>query len=133
MEERRRQEEDGAQWAPIRRGWFLGDEEFRRELLARVSVKVGEHHAGELRRQSAQAKAEGIIVEELKALGWTESELRRRHKGEAGKLRLAARLRRETTLPIKWIAARLHMGTWRSASVRLQTWKRKGEKERHTA
>lgn len=38
---------------------------------------------------------------------------------DPAKLGMAARLRRETTLPIKVIAARLHLGTSRSANVRL--------------
>ena len=45
----------------------------------------------------AEAKAERIIAEELKRLKWKEGELKRRQKGDADKLAIAARLRRETT------------------------------------
>ena len=34
--------------------------------------KLGENHSGELRRETAQAKAERIMSEELKRLGWKE-------------------------------------------------------------
>jgi hypothetical protein len=75
--------------------------------------------------ESAAAKAERIIVEELARLGWTERELAARSKGDPGKLALAARLRRETTLTLRAIAARVHLGTSKSANARLHQWMRK--------
>jgi hypothetical protein len=39
-------------------------------------------------------------------------ELKRRRKGDIEKVRVARRLRAETTVTHKWIATRLHMGTW---------------------
>jgi len=119
VEARRAQESDGAEWARLRRGWCLGSEAFKQQMLERMEGQLGESHAGELRRESEQAKAERILGEELQRLGWTPADLGQRHKSDAGKLAIAARLRRETTLPLKWIAARLQMGTWKSASARL--------------
>ncbi len=75
---------------------------------------------GALRRETAEVKAERIVAEELRRLGWTEADLARRHKSDPAKLALAARLRRETTLTVKAIAARLHLGTWKTARTRLQ-------------
>lgn len=114
--------DDGEQWQPLRRGWCLGSEAFRAQLLEWMSGKLGEHHSGELRRETAQAKAERIVGEQMKRKGWKEPELRRRSKSDPGKLAMAARLRRETTLPIKWIAARLHLGTSKSANSNLHRW-----------
>ena len=37
---------------------------------------------------------------------------RRRRKGDAGKVKLARRLRGETTMTLAWIARRLKMGAW---------------------
>ena len=125
MEVRRAQQTDGAEWAPLRRGWCLGGEEFRQQMLERMAGQLGEHHAGELRRESAEAKAERIIAGELKRLGWTESDLARRHKSDPEKVAFAARLRRETTLTIKAIAGRLRLGSWKSATTRLQQRQRK--------
>jgi REP element-mobilizing transposase RayT len=125
MEERRAQEADGAQWEAVRRGWYLGPADFRRELLDRISGQLGEHHAGELRRETAEVKAERIITEELARLGWKGSELERRPRSAPEKVALAARLRRETTLTIRDIAGRLHMGSWKSATTRLHNLKRK--------
>ena len=85
--------------------------------------RLGEHHAGELRRESAEARGERILVEELARLGWQEADLRQRPKSDPEKLRIAARLRRETTLTIGWIAERLWLGTRKSATTRLQEYK----------
>ncbi len=108
----------------MRRGWCLGSDDFKRQALARMEGQLGDHHAGELRREASEAKAQRVITEELQRLGWTEGDLDKRHKSDPGKLALAARLRRETTLPLKWITVRLRMGTWKSANARMRTWKR---------
>jgi len=42
---------------------------------------------------------------------WTEAELARRIKGDPDRLKMAARLRAETAVTVKWIAARLQLGT----------------------
>ena len=52
-----------------------------------------------------------IIAEELARRGWQESEWATRRRSDPGKLASAARLRSETPLPIKWIAARVQIGT----------------------
>ena len=101
MEGRRAAEDQEEALAPIRRGWCLGSEEFKRQMLERMEGRLGEHHAGELRREQAEGRAEGIVAEELRGLGWTESDLVCQPKGAAGKLVLAARLRRETTMPLQ--------------------------------
>jgi hypothetical protein len=53
-----------------------------------------------------------VVVEGLKKLGWKEADLTKRRKGDMGKLEMALRLRRQTTMTLKWIAERLKMGTW---------------------
>ena len=103
----------------LRRGWCLGTEGFRQELLERAEGRLGEHPSGALRQESAAAKAERMIGEELGCRGWREADLAARRKGDAGKLEIAARVRRETTLTLKQIAKRLQLGTPRSAGVRL--------------
>ena len=92
--------------------------------------KLGEHHSGELKRESAEAKAERIIREDIKRLGWSPGDLSQRPKSDPAKLALASRLRRETTLPLKAIAARLHMGTWKSLNAKLYRWRKTNETPR---
>jgi REP element-mobilizing transposase RayT len=110
MEARRRQKGGDAAWAAIRRGWFFGADELKRELLAQASERVGAQHYGAERQESGAAKAERLVREGLAALAWEEADLRRRRKGDPGKVRLARRLRQETTMTLAWIAQRLHMG-----------------------
>jgi len=101
----------------LRRGWCLGSEEFKQHQLEELDGQVGQHHFGQMRLEVVQAKAERVISEELHRLGWQEADLALRRKRDRGKLEKAVRLRRQTTLSVKQIAARLHLGTSGSASV----------------
>ena len=101
----------------LRRGWCLGSAEFKQQEFQKIEGRAGAHHFGEMRLELAEAKAERIIQEELCRLGWQEGDLAARRKRDPGKLEIAVRLRKETTLPVKQIAARLHLGTPGSASV----------------
>jgi hypothetical protein len=106
-----RREEDDAELNLVRRGWCLGDETFRQELLAQMREPIGAEHYGEERAQTVEATAEQIIAAELKRRRWKEAALRTRPKGDPAKVALAARLRAETTMTVGWIAERLGMGS----------------------
>src|SRR5882724_8951754 len=60
-------------------------------------------------------------------VNWTESELRRRRKGDPKKVRIARRLREKTTMTLKWIAGELYMGAWTHVS-NLLSQARRGKK-----
>ena len=109
--EERRGAEEGEEFKSIRRGWCLGEEKFRKELLAQMGERIGAEHYGDERAESAEATAEQIIAAELKRRRWQEADLKTRAKGDAAKVALAARLRAETTMTAGWIAERLGMGT----------------------
>jgi REP element-mobilizing transposase RayT len=108
--ESRRSAELEKEWKAVRRGWCLGGKGFRESLLEDMRQGMGPNHGGGERRQSAQAWAEGLIASELKRRRWSAADLPRRRKGDAQKLKIASRLRRETTMTLGWIAGRLHMG-----------------------
>jgi hypothetical protein len=116
MEVRRRQETGGEEWAAIRRGWFFGAESLKAELLGRASERVGAMHYGAERQESGEAKAERLVREGLAKLGWSESDLAERRKGDPGKVGIARRLRQETTMTLAWIGQRLRMGVWTHVS-----------------
>jgi hypothetical protein len=118
MEERRHQEQ-GLECKAIRRGWCFGEEAFRQELLAQMDGQMGEHHYGLERWESAEDKAARIVREELAKAGCTEDELAVRPKGDPVKVLTAARVHQETTMTLKWISQRLHMGAWTHLNKRL--------------
>ncbi|MEY4385448.1 MAG: hypothetical protein RLY20_731 [Verrucomicrobiota bacterium] len=109
--ELRRAAETGADYKPVRRGWCLGTDAFRKELLGQMKERMGPEHYGTQRQETATEHAEGIVTEELKRRRWTEATLGKRAKADAGKLAIAVRLRAETPMTVKWIAARLQMGS----------------------
>jgi hypothetical protein len=101
----------------LRRGWRLDGEEFEQRQLEALNGQAGRHHFGQIRLEAGRAKAQRIISEELCRLGWQELDLASRRKRDPGELGIALRLRRETTLSVREIAARLHLGPQASASV----------------
>ena len=122
MESRRLVKPEADTLGALRRGWYVGSEDFRRRLLEQLEGKLGDHHAGDLRRETAEGKASRIMAEELRRLGWPEKELVTRRKSDPAKLAIAGRLRQETTLTIKAIAQRVHLGTSKGANALLHQW-----------
>lgn len=109
--EGRRTEDRTAECRRIERGWFVGDAEFRRELLANVAQAPGANHYGEIVQAAVAVRAERFVVDRLQALGWQEQDLTARRKGDPAKVKLAAAVRAQTTMPLAWIAQRLAMGS----------------------
>ena len=132
MEQRRLQEMDEEALQAFRRSWCLGSEEFRRERLEQMEGQLGENHAGELRRETSLVRADRIIAEELARLGWQPNDLAVRRKSDPAKLALATRLRKETTLSIKEIALRVHLGKAKGANSNLHKWMRGNRPEAKT-
>ena len=118
--ELRRWEGDEGMYRQIRRGWALGSEEFRKELVEAMTERNGERVSGEELIESEQQQAERILLAELRKLNWTGRDLQRMRKGDARKVRIAKRLREETTMTWAWIATRLHAGVWRHLANRLR-------------
>jgi len=104
------------EFKPVERGWRLGSEEFRRELLAKAKGRLGESRFGAERREAQEAKARRLLREEMDRLGWDQAALLRAGKGDKGKARIAARLRKETAMSLKWIAQNVAMGSWTHVS-----------------
>ena len=109
--ERRRTEDTRDEFRRIERGWCLGDKEFARELLEEVFQPPGTSHYGEVVQEAVEVRAERLVSARLKAMGWTEKDLSAGAKGDPTKVKLAAEVRSETTMPLAWIARRLAMGS----------------------
>src|SRR5438552_2402585 len=104
--EHRRVEPNDPSAKQIRRGWSFGAQDFIARLLDRMPSSVSEHHHARERSQTDEQRAEGIILERLKELGWGKTELGARRKSDPDKVALARDLRSQTTMSLKWIARR---------------------------
>jgi REP element-mobilizing transposase RayT len=122
--EARRAAEQGADYRTVRRGWFLGEESFKQELLAQASGSLKAHHFGEERAASQQEQAEQVVREEMRRRQWTQADLALRAKGDIEKVKMAQRLRQETLVTLGWIAERLQMGSVAYVNNRLYLWRK---------
>src|ERR1035441_9407418 len=67
--EARRQAELEQEFKPLPRGWCVDSELFRAEMLQHIEEQRGKWHYGAEISESAQAKAERLIAEALRAGG----------------------------------------------------------------
>ena len=81
-------------------------------LLGKWDGKTGEHHGSRERSETETEKARRLIASELARVGWSVEQLAREQKGAPVKVAIARRLREEPTMPLKWIALEMRMGTW---------------------
>jgi len=70
------------EWKSLRRGWGLGDEQFRNELLEQALQISTDQHCAVERQEGTEEKAQRIIREERAALGWAANDLRNSRKGD---------------------------------------------------
>jgi hypothetical protein len=110
MEQWRREETTDYDSMP--RAWCLGSEDFRQELLVTAAEQAGASHYGGDRQEAGEQKAERLVRGELRRRRRKEEDLPGLPKGDKSKVALARRLRQETTMTLKWIARRLHLGSW---------------------
>ena len=101
-------------WQKIRRGWYLGSDGFRREMLDRLGAAMGtskrESFSGEEVRTHDETRAEELIAAGMKGLRLTEADLDSMIKNSPEKYALAWLVRRNTCVGNAWIKARLRMG-----------------------
>jgi putative transposase len=106
-----RRKELEAEWKQLRRGWYVGGEEFKEELLDKAAAALAgqrrESHSGAGHDQS---RAERMLVAGLKLLKVRRSDLTSLPKGQAEKQVLAWWLYGNTTVKRRWVAEHLAMG-----------------------
>ena len=111
MEARRLEGENPPEWAAFRWGWLLGAKDFAQRLAERLGRRGQKHGQARERRQTDEHLAERLVKEWMSAHHWNAAELKKRPKGDAGKVELARLLRRRTPMTRQWIAKRLHIGS----------------------
>jgi len=101
-------------WKKIRRGWFLGSEEFKAKLEELIDDRMGgkkrSSYSGEEVDQHDERMAEALLQAGLDALALDEIEVLAGKKGSEEKCLLAWLIRRRTSVSNEWISHRLKMG-----------------------
>jgi REP element-mobilizing transposase RayT len=69
-------------------------------------------HYGAERREVQTSRALRFLREEMDRLGWEAADLHEAGKSDERKVRLAVRIRKETTMSLNWIAENLAMASW---------------------
>lgn len=108
------EQELNEQWERIRRGWYLGSEEFRDRLLEKLEsievrrkVKAG---AVQMGSDHAQWEAERIARGGLKHFALRDDQLIKLPKSDRRKVIIAALIKAHTSVTLDWISKRLRMG-----------------------
>lgn len=103
-----------AGWRSLRRGWYVGGEEFREGLLTRAKAALKgvrrESHRGLERKAHDQSHAEEMLAAGLRLLKLSGRDLSALPKGQSEKQVLAWWLYGRTTVKRRWLAERLAMG-----------------------
>ncbi len=110
----------------LRRGWYWGSQDFGERMLTLVGKGLlkararGYRSAWEVKEHGEHA-AEQLFRETLAAMKTDEKSIKEWPRGDERKLALAILLRKRTTVPGKWIADRLKMGSSANVSQRVRT------------
>jgi putative transposase len=107
----------------LRKGWYLGDETFRDQLLklvekgSKLLMKKGSHLPAPIQCHG-ETEAEKIVALGLKNLGLVDEtgQLIPARKGDPRKVALASTIKARTSASNEWLAKRLEMGHDRSVS-----------------
>ena len=103
-----------ARWKSMRRGWYVGSEDFGSGLRGWVQAALGqnrrESHSGPARRAHDEAEAGRMLAAGLRGLGLKAADLSQPPKGQTEKQVLAWWLHGQTSVPRRWLAGQLGMG-----------------------
>jgi hypothetical protein len=99
----------------LRRGWYFGNQAFRERLLkladgALKKKASNPNYQGKELRDHGEKRGEAIVKKGLRLTGLKEIDLDVLPKGDARKALIALAVKRETSMPLQWIADRLRMG-----------------------
>lgn len=101
-------------WAKIRRGWCLGGEEFREEMVELLDGvmdgKRRDSFVGTEVRKHDVMEARKLLEEGMELVGLRPEELTELKKNDPRKMAVAWMIRRNTAVRNEWISEQLHMG-----------------------
>lgn len=103
-----------ARWKAIRRGWCLGDEDFRKEMEGLVDERINQYdrrsYLGEEARQHDEREARRLLHAGLERVGASLEQLPSLRKSDPRKKVVAWLIRRNTSIGNRWICENLSMG-----------------------
>ena len=107
------------QWKSLRHGWYVGGERFAERLRNKIE-RLGrgcqrESHSGVVKREHGEQAAGQLLRRGLAALGLAADDMTAPPKVSAEKAALAGWLRARTSVSLRWVSARLHMGHYTNA------------------
>lgn len=126
-------EEAGLGYKQLRRGWCVGDADFRSKMLDLVEKaiegKKKESFSGDVLKEHGEEAANGLLALGMKCLGLNEKNLQELGKSAAQKKILACWLSNQTLVSAEWIAKALSMGHSSSVS-RAKNWVKENKSAR---
>ena len=126
---RKWQEEE---WIPLRRGWFLGSEEFRVRLEKLVSGVVGKRkrksYKGEALKTHDEGDAQRLLARALECLGLDLEAVEAKRKNDVRKQALAWLVKTNTVVDDEWVCQTLGMGDRSNISRAVGRFRRRKEK-----
>ncbi len=95
----------------VKRGWYIGSEEFRKKLDHLLEGKAGgDNLRGAQRPDHGREEAERLLGLGLAGIGWKEAELLAAKSVQIEKQAIAWLMKTHTTVTGAWLAERLEMG-----------------------
>ncbi|MDA3872792.1 MAG: transposase [Kiritimatiellae bacterium] len=114
----------------LKRGWFLGTEEFRERLDGLLLGRAGnDNHRALQRLEHGPAEAERLLERALVSLAWTEENLLDARSVQPEKQAVAWLLMTQTAVSGAWIAERLRMGHRTNCSRAISRFRHSREKQ----
>ena len=116
-------------WSGIRRGWRFGAEDFLERLVASDAAKNANPaiHKGDAVAETMEEKARHLVGEFFGKRKVGLEELRALKKGDPLKIELAAELRKQSAMSMRWIARELNAGAPNSVWNAMRRLQARGE------
>lgn len=103
-----------AEWKSIRRGWVLGGDSFREEVMGRIAERIEwrkrESYSGDEVKGHDRKKAEALLQKGLQALKVNLKDVRNWKTTDKRKQALTWLIRSSTPVSCEWICEQLNLG-----------------------
>jgi REP element-mobilizing transposase RayT len=108
----------------VKRGWFLGSDQFREKLLGKLDrIGTGDNYRGGQKREHNQAMAERYLKRALVELHLQEEDLLAMKANRLEKQAVAWLLKTHTTVTGVWLSDRLRLGHPSNSSRAIKTFR----------